>query len=516
MLRSKRQVAVKALSLLLAGCATSAIEMAPGRPDRPWTPRVDAAGEIVAGEKPAAAPAGEASYVLPPNSRVAEPPPPMQPDHVQSDHERVYSLPELIDIAQSNNPLTRVAWNNAREIALAAGIVRSAYLPMLTASVIGGRQSSHDHSSAAGISVDNDVTGDGVISALSLQWLLFDFGERAAVNNVAEQASVISNIAFDAAHQQVIYEVSLAFYAHAAARARVDAATRSLLNAEEVQDAAEQRRAHGIGTVVEVSQARQATAQAALIKVQAEGAAENSYQALVGAMGISPLTRLKIAGTADRKLPAAVPDSLEHIIADALGRRPDVLTAYAAERASEESIRAARAAFLPKFFLSATGAYNSGHLDVTAIPSISEQLPTVNLSQHRYGTTIFAGVTLPIFDGATRAARLKQAEAKADSASTTLLRTREDAVRQIVIAANTLRTSLSANDAATALAAAAQTTFDAALAAYRNGVGPITDVTIAESQLLQARTVSTDAHSAALSSAATFALAAGALGSAPQ
>jgi outer membrane protein TolC len=516
MLRSKRQVAIQALSLLLAGCATTAIEMAPDRADRPWTPRVDAAGEIVAGEKPAAATAQGASYVLPPNSRVADLPPPLAPDHVQPGQEHVYSLPELIDIAQSNNPLTRVAWNNAREVALAAGIARSAYLPRLSASVIGGRQSSHDHSSVSGISVDNDVTADGAISALSLQWLLFDFGERAAINNAADQASVISNIAFDAAHQQVVYEVSLTFYAHAAARARVDAATRSLRNAKEVQEAAEQRRAHDVGTVIEVSQARQATAQATLVKVQAEGAAENSYQALIGAIGVSPLTRLRIADIADRKLPAAVPDSLEHIISEALGRRPDVLTAYAAQRASEESIRAARAAFLPKFFLSATGAYNSGHLDVTSIPSIGEQLPTVNLSEHRYGTTIFAGVTMPIYDGGTRAARLRQAEAKADSASTVLLRTREDAVRQIVVAANTLRTSLSANDAATALAAAAQTTFDAALASYRNGVGSITDVTIAESQLLQAQTISSDAHSAALSSAATFALAAGALGSAPQ
>jgi hypothetical protein len=42
---------------------------------------------------------------------------------------------------------------------------------------------------------------------------------------------------------------------------------------------------------------------------------------------------------------------------------------------------------------------------------------------------------------------------------------------------------LSAYAASTALAAAAQTTFNAALAAYRNGTGTITVVTIAEHQL---------------------------------
>ena len=58
-------------------------------------------------------------------------------------------------------------------------------------------------------------------------------------------------------------------------------------------------------------------------------------------------------------------------------------------------------------------------------------------------------------------------------------------------------------------------TFDAALAAYRNGVGSITDVAIAERQLLVAKNAATDAYSTALSAAATLALVAGALGSAP-
>ena len=83
------------------------------------------------------------------------------------------------------------------------------------------------------------------------------------------------------------------------------------------------------------------------------------------------------------------------------------------------------------------------------------------------------------------------------------------------MARNTLKTNLSAYSASTALAAAAQTTFDAALTAYRNGVGSITDVTLAERQLLAAKNTATDAYSTALSAAATFALAAGVLGFAP-
>jgi outer membrane protein len=124
-------------------------------------------------------------------------------------------------------------------------------------------------------------------------------------------------------------------------------------------------------------------------------------------------------------------------------------------------------------------------------------------------------MTVPLYAGGSRVALLEQARDRVDKAETTLLQIRNEAARQIVVARNTLKTSLSAYSAATALAAAAQTTFDAALAAYRNGVGSITDVAIAERQLLVAKNAATDAYSTALSAAATLALAAGALGSAP-
>ena len=269
--------------------------------------------------------------------------------------------------------------------------------------------------------------------------------------------------------------------------------------------------------MVEVAQARQATAQAQLLRVQAEGVAQDAYQALIAAMGISPLTQLKLANLPERKLSSAATESVERIVADALGRRPDVLAAYAAERASQENVRAARAEFLPKVFLSATGAYNSGHLNLTAIPSVGQQSPgTVNLTGNQFGSTVFLGITVPVYDGGLRRATLEQARAKADNASLALTHTREEAVRQIVAAQNGLNTSLNAHSASTALVAAARTTFDAALAAYRNGVGSITDATVAETQLLQATNSLTDAHSAALAAAATLALAVGALGSVPQ
>jgi len=46
----RRREAAAALSLVwLAGCAASALDMAPERPDRPWVPATTESGEIIAG-----------------------------------------------------------------------------------------------------------------------------------------------------------------------------------------------------------------------------------------------------------------------------------------------------------------------------------------------------------------------------------------------------------------------------------------------------------------------------------
>jgi outer membrane protein len=495
---------------LLAGCASSTIDLAPEAPDRPWRPATDATGAIVPGRPAATGASTAGSWVLPPNPAVAtvSAPPPLDPEHA-------YTLPELIDIAQSSHPETRIAWDQARHAALAAGIAASTYLPQVSAAVVGGHRHSNGPGSVAGVDVDRSLSASGSASALTLQWLMFDFGERDAVVEAARQVSLASNIAFTAVHQQVIHAVSLAFYAHTSAQARVRTAEQALKNAQDVQAAAEDRQKRGVGTVVEVAQARQATAQAQLAAVQARGGVQNAYQSLVAAMGVSPLSKFRVADVSQRTLSATASLSVERIVADALARRPDVQAAYAAEKASAAGIRAAEADFKPKIFLSATSAYNSGRLGLTSIPSVGSVPPTSNISSNQWSNTVLFGLVVPLYDAGLRDSRLRQARVEADKAQATSERIREEAVREIVTAQTAVETSLAAHDASKALETAARTTYDAAFDAYRHGVGTVTAVTVAATQLLQASDATTDAYNGALAAAATLAFATGSLGSAP-
>jgi len=445
--------------------------------------------------------------MLPPNpSQVASSPPP-----TTIDKQHFYTLPELIDLAQSANPATRVAWDQARNAALVAGIAESSFLPNLSAVAIGGYLTSEQHGS-----LPLPQNASGSISALVLQWLLFDFGQRSALVEAAHHHSAIANISFTAEHQEVIYKVSLAYYANAAARARARNAGTSLQDARNVQIAAEERFRRGIGTVVEVAQARQATAQATLVQVQADGAANDTYLSLIAATGISPLVNIRIADLPAQTLSIDVVPDIDRLVADALARRTDMASAYAAHEESLARLDAARAEFLPKLFVAATGSHATGGLRFPALTLGGEQLPSTNLSATQSSVNVLLGVTIPIYDGGIRDAQLEQARADSDRSMAQLEQAGDDATRQIVVAQNAVKTSLSAYTASHALENAAQTTFAAALASYRHGVGSITDVNSAEIQLLIARDAATDAYSGALSAAATLALTTGVLGTPPQ
>lgn len=491
----------------LAGCATSSLDMAPERPDRPWQPNTDASGAIRPGAPVlASAYQNRGTYRLPANPALANvsPPPPLEQDHA-------YTLPELIDLAQTSNPATRIAWNNARNAALVAGVAKSAYLPQLSLAAMGQYAAAHNSTSSVLGDSSASASTHGLTSVVALQWLLFDFGGRAARVEAASQASVVANIGFTAAHQQVVYDVSVAFYTYQAVRARMVTAEQGLENAGAVAEAARSRYRRGIGTVIEVAQANQNYAQAKLALVQAQGAQSNTYLTLLSALGISPLSKPKIADMPVHALSPALRQPVEQIVATAIARRPDVLSAYAAERANLAKIQAAESDFKPKVFLSASGVYNTGNASLSAVPAIGQQLPTVNLSGGRYGGSVIIGVSIPLYDGGLRSAALAQARNDADSASTRLERSREEAVRQVVGAQNMLQTSLSAHEAAKALMAAAQTTYDAAFDAYKHGVGSITDALLAQNQLLAARNAYADSYSNALSAAASLALATGAI-----
>src|SRR5204862_35777 len=186
-------------------------------------------------------------FTVPENTAVQLPSPAdIDPNHV-------YSLVELIDIAQRRNPATRVAWEQARQAAINVGIARAAYLPALTASAVAGWE--HfvtpfpSNLVPQGFIIFN---AQEAIPQLAVNYLLLDFGGRAAAVEAAGQLSIAGNVAFTAAHQQLIFNVARAYFTLAGADAAVRAARQGLADAQVVQQSAEGLFGRGLDTIVDV------------------------------------------------------------------------------------------------------------------------------------------------------------------------------------------------------------------------------------------------------------------------
>jgi outer membrane protein TolC len=452
------------------------------------------------------------SFVLPPNRDAGHVPAP----HVALSRDREYDLVELIDVAERENPETRAAWERVRNVAIGEGMAESAYLPIISANVLGGYQGANSQNGSFGATIHNSGNVFGSVEAVSVEWLLFDFGGRKNIIAAARKLSDASNIAFTGVHQQVIYAVSIAYYAYVAAVERHQTAIEALTNAEEIEAAAEARYNHGEGTVIETAQARNLTAQAQFSLVNTQGAEEQAYATLLAAMGVSPLETIRIASVMHHSLSTDDLEPADQIVHDALTRRPDVLAAYSTMQASEASVKVAEAQNRPKIFLSGTGAYVNGQLGLTAVPSIGEQLPTLNITGNQWNGTVLVGMSMPIFDGHRRANAIRQAKNDEDKAAATLDQIRLNAMREIVSAQIALRSSLAENNAALILKAAAQTSYKAALDSYKQGVGTVTATVDAETHLFQAELAEDNAYTSALSAAVTIAFATGTLGEAPR
>ena len=260
------------------------------------------------------------------------------PPAFRIESDRVYSLAELIDLAEAHNPETRVAWENARAQAAALGIARSQLFPTLAAVALAG--------------VDRDEAGIGsrfyrqtlpaFQLSLDLNYTIFDFGARRGGINAESARLLASNFGFNDVHRRLIYDVSQAYYRLLNAAGQEEAAGASLVNAQAVQQAAEERLRNGLATLPDVLEARSATAQAQYDLQAVLGAEEIARGDLATALGASATTRIRVQPLSEVPTPESVSDTVEEAIHRALEQRPD-LQAQAAHDSRGASRTAASA-----------------------------------------------------------------------------------------------------------------------------------------------------------------------------
>ena len=401
-------------------------------------------------------------------------------------------MTELIDLAESHNPETRVAWQSARAQMAALGVARSELYPTLSAIAFSQTDRTEVY---FGTQFFRQLvqTFEGT---LELSYVVLDFGARAGRIDAAKAELLAANVAFNDIHRRLIYEVEQTYYRLLNAMGQEQAARANLANAQTVQQAAEDRLNNGLATLPDVLEARSATAQAEYDVQTVLGAEEIARGDLTTALGTSAAAPIQVQPLDQNPIPESISDSVDAAIDRALQQRPDLVQQIANVRSVYGRIKEARAAYYPTLNVNFTPMAQSLYAMQQAFPW-----------GHTGGLT--GGLTLSlnwtVFDGGARKNRLAQAEANSRAADAQVDAARDQITDQVWTAYSNLKTALRQRQSALALLAAANQSYAAALEAYNSGVRSFLDVTAAQQTLAQARSTDVLARTQVLNVLATLA-----------
>jgi len=411
---------------------------------------------------------------------------------VNVDPARTYSLAELIDMAEANNPATRFSWERARAQAAALGVARSELYPSLAAAALSQTNRSEVF---FGGQFYKQVTQDFQL-ALDLNYIILDFGARSGRINAATAQLLATNFAFNDTHRNVIYQVQATYYRLLSSIGQEDAARASVANAQAVQQAAEERLAHGLATLPDVLEARSATAQAEYELQAVVGSEEIARGDLATAIGAPATTAIQVQPLDQVPTRESIGDTVEQAIDRALGQRPDLMQQVAEIRSANARVKEARAAYYP-------------NLSLDILPAIPSQYGLQQPSPWSHASDPSGGVAFnlnwTVFDGGTRKNRLAQAEAEVRGAEAQANVKRNQIADEVWTAYSNLNTAFRQRQAAIALLEAANQSYSAALESYNYGVRNLLDVTAAQRTLAQARSSDVQSRTHVLSALADLA-----------
>lgn len=368
------------------------------------------------------------------------------------------SLPELTELALQNNPRTRQAWYALRAQAAGVGIEQSDYLPRISADLLGQR-------SETGSQTGNQnpwLTRYG--PALTLNYLLYDFGARSSRVEAAEYQALAAALAQNRVLQDVVLQVEQAYYLYLGFDALVRSNELFLKSVRTSLDATQRRREAGLATTADVSRAETQVAQAQLNVTRSKGEREKARGSLASAVGLPVNVTLRIQSFEGEPRVREVAESMNTILDRAKANRPDLIAAEAQARSARAQAEAASRSGLPTLTVSAT----------TGRTFYRGDQPFTDTN------SVLLNLNIPLFTGYNQTYTVRQAEARAAQAEAS----RDQLVRQAELEVwQSYYDVQTAADGVTTTAVqlrAAQQAAEATLARYQSGFGSLLDLITAQ------------------------------------
>jgi outer membrane protein TolC len=403
------------------------------------------------------------------------------------DPSRDYSLAELIDIAEQNNPKTRAAWERGRQRAERLGIAKSEYYPLLVGVATFADQRFINPFPEALLPRGYSMVETPVIQPqIALQYLLFDFGKRGGEVGFAKAEALAAGADFIRANQEVAFAVSKGYYDLLTAQERSQATREILQTAQTTQDASEARLQNGRATLPDVLNARAETAQATFDLASAEGQEQIARVSLAEELGAEPSPDIRIDALKNAPLPDALSFPIKALVERAIDDRPDLQSQLSEVQATDEQIKMAKSAYRPSIVL-------SGNVAQTDLRPTADNASLGTAYETTWAASL--GIQWRIFDGGARKNELAIAQSRKREAKDTLRDLRDRAQREVWSSYIAFQTAQRQQQAAVALLQSANESYSSSLDAYQSGVKNLVDVVTAEKQLALARLSSVSARS---------------------
>ncbi|MBT9332468.1 TolC family protein [Acidipila sp. 4G-K13] len=390
------------------------------------------------------------------------------------DPHKIWTLPELIDLAEQHNPETRVAWAQAKARAASLGIARSALFPTMAAVALAATVRT-----AALIGEYFHRQTEGLFQpTLHVEYLVLDFGGRSGAIDLAKANLLASDFAFNDTHRKIIFQVASAYYRLLNAKGQREAAEVSLKNAQTVEEDAQNRLSNGLATKPDLLEATAARAQADYDLQAAVGAEDIARGDLATVMGLPPATTFQVQDIHDLATPSDMAGSVDQDIDRAFAQRPDLMQQLTRIRAASASIKEARSTYFPTLSFAGDGGLARAYGQQDLYPGSYAQ-----------GEVWSVGMQLKwtLFDGLRREHQIAEAEAGKKEAQAGVEALRDQIADEVWTAYTNMKTALRQQQAAAALLTASEQSYEAARESYGYGVRNLLDVVSAQKTLAQAR-----------------------------
>jgi outer membrane protein TolC len=372
-----------------------------------------------------------------------------------------WSLADVTSTALKNHPLILQSDADLAAAVARKGQAKAAWYPTVNVST------GHAESTGYSTTLNKALSTESNFARGDLAWTLYDFGRTGASVGRADAQAGINRENAATTREDVVFVATVAFYNVLRAERTLEFQRENLRQQESLYRQASAFYEAGVRAKIDVVRAEANLYDARAQLSQAENGLRVARITLLQRIGVDGPAGFRLAGT----LPEiTLPGTVQDWVAEAERNRPELRALAEKERAATESLRLARAGYLPYL----VGIAGYGYL--------AKDFPL----QKTYGLTVT--LNYPVFSGFETREQAKEASATISSARYEFIEAKRRVRLEVEVSAYGVQEAQERLSARMKQRDASGENLRLATARYEVGAGDIIEMTDAQAQMVRAET----------------------------